>query len=190
MNNHQHVITAREKRWLSALYGKTLKLIEGYRFDFDHDDNKTTFYSTARLHMKDGGAYDLKTTFVHVDITDDFWDDVGEFHFGSATGDIWAPEGIDTFKLTINRKIDEVLLVNDHDVLKHGEEVVGRFAFTKAILLRSGESYISLAMDDFCEDAIVVRTGRDRASLVPDDSGSWYEKPGWTDDYTRAYESI
>ncbi len=118
------------------------------------------------------------------------WDDAGAYSFGPAEGDVWLPEGVEPFKLPIGREIDGVSLVNDYDVLRRGGDEIGTFAFTKAVLLRTGLEHIAFSMDDFCEDAIVVRRGFDPDELVPDGSGSWYDEPGWTDDYERRVEAL
>lgn len=188
MTEYNYLIPNEDKTLLAALRGETLDSIEGYRFDLVPSTEKTTFYSTARLCMDNGDMYDLQVRFVHIDITKDFWDDVGAYSFERANGGIWLPKGASTFKLPIHRTIDDVLLVNDYDALLHKGEKVGTFAFTKAVLLRTGLEYISLAMDDFCEDAIVVSRGFDPDGLVPDGSGSWYDEPGWTDRYSRKFE--
>ncbi|WP_085831221.1 hypothetical protein [Collinsella vaginalis] len=181
MVDHNHLIPNEDRAILGTLRGKTLENIEGYRYDLALSEEKTTFYSVARLHMEDGSAYDLRLRLVRVDITGDSWDDVGTYAFGRAEGDIWLPEGVAAFKLPIHRKIDEVILVNDYDELMHGDVKESSFAFTKAVLLRTGLEYIALAIDDFGEDVIVVRRGFDSEKLVPDGSGSWYDEPSWTD---------
>lgn len=65
-----------------------------------------------------------------------------------------------------------------------------RPAFAKAVLLRAGLEHNSFCMDDFGEDAIVVRRGFDPDELVPDDPGSWYDEPGWIDEYERKIEVL
>lgn len=190
MADYDYLVSENEKALLGTLCGRKLKDIEGYRFDLVRKEDKTTFYTMARLNLEDGSRYDLRLHFVRVDITESFWDDVGAFSFSEAKGDIWLPEGVKTFRLPINGMIGEVALVNDYDTLMHGAERAATFAFTKAVLLRTGLEYVAFAMDDFCEDAIVVRRGFDPDELVPDGSGSWYENPGWTDEYSRKLERL
>lgn len=185
-----YVISAEGKSLLESLVGRRLKSIEGYRYDLVPVEGKTTFYAAARLHMEDGKSYDLCVNLVRVDIATDFWDDAGAYSFGRAEGEVWLPEGVESFKLPIGRVIDDVLLANDYDVLMHDGRKEGEFTFTKAVLLRTGLEYIAFSMDDFSEDAIVVRRGFNPDALVPDGSGSWYYKPGWTDEYERKFETI
>lgn len=185
-----YVISVEGRSLLSSLLGRRLKSVEGYRYDLVPIEGKTTFYAVARLHMEDGGSYDLRIKLVRVDIATDFWDDAGAYSFGRAEGEVWLPEGVESFKLPIGRVIDDVLLANDYDVLMHDGRKEGEFTFTKAVLLRTGLEYIAFSMDDFSEDAIVVRRGFDPDALVPDGSGSWYDKPGWTDEYERKFETI
>ena len=175
---------------LGTLRGKTLESIEGYRYDLTPCAEQTTFYSVARLHMKDGDAYDLRVKPIRVDIAPDLWDDVGVYSFDRAKGDIWLPEGVKAFKLPIRRTIDEVVLVNDRDELIHEGRKESTFAFTKAVLLRTSLEFIALAIDDFIEDSIVVRRGFSPEELVPAGAGSWYDEPGWTDNYSREYEHL
>lgn len=188
MASYDHLISNEGKNLLRKLCGKRLEFIQGHRVELLDDGERVTFHSVARLHFDDGKAFDLHARFVHVDIAEEFWDDVGALSFGEAEGDIWLPEGVEAFKLPIGRVIDEVVLANDYDVLKHGEAEESSFAFAKAVLLRTGLEHIALSLDDFCEDAIVVRRGFDPEKLVPDGSGSWYDEPGWTDDYERRFE--
>ncbi len=190
MADHDCIIPAEGRNLLASLLGRKLKYVEGYRYDLNPVEGKTTFYAVARLHMEDGESYDLRVRLARIDIAADFWDDAGVYSFGRAEGDIWLPEGVETFKLPIGREIDGVLLVNDYDVLMHGGRKEGEFAFTKAVLLRTGLDHIAFSMDDFSEDAIVVRRGFDPDELVPDGSGSWYNEPGWTDEYERKLEAL
>ena len=187
--NNDYIIPAEGRSLLASLPGRKLKSIEGYRYDLAPVEGKVTFYAVARLHMEDGESYDLRVRLVRIDIAADFWDDAGAYSFGRSEGDIWLPEGVSPFKLPIGRKIEGVSLVNDYDVLVHDGEKEDTFAFTKAVLLRTGLEHIALSMDDFCEDAIVVRRGFDPDELVPDGSGSWYDEPGWTDEYEREIEA-
>lgn len=183
-------VEGRYRSLLSSLLGRRLKSVEGYRYDLVPIEGKTTFYAVARLHMEDGGSYDLRIKLVRVDIATDFWDDAGAYSFGRAEGEVWLPEGVESFKFPIGRVIDDVLLANDYDVLMHDGRKEGEFTFTKPVLLRTGLEYIAFSMDDFSEDVIVVRRGFDPDALVPDGSGSWYDKPGWTDEYERKFETI
>ena len=189
MADHDYIIPAEGRSLLASLPGRRLVSIEGYRYDLAPVEGKTTFYSVARLHMEDGESYDLRVSLVRVDIAADFWDDAGAYSFGRSEGDIWLPEGVSPFKLPIGREIDGVSLVNDYDALMYDGVNESTFAFTKAVLLRTGLEHIALSMDDFCEDAIVVRRGFDPDELVPDGSGSWYDEPGWTDEYERKFEA-
>lgn len=188
MTNHNRLISDKGKALLGSLRGKTLKSIEGYRYDLDPSDDETTLYSVARLHMEDGSAYDLQVALIRVDIAEDLWDDVGTYSFKHAEGDIWLPEGIKSFKLPICRKVDEAILVNDYDVLAHEGKEENPFEFTKGVLFQAKLEYIALAIDDFGEDAIIIRRGFDLKELAPDGSGSWYDEPGWTDEYSRKLE--
>ncbi len=190
MNNHDHIMPAEGRGLLASLLGRKLKSVEGYRYDLTPVEGKTTFYAVARLHMEDGESFDLRVGLVRVDIAEGAWDDAGAYSFGPAEGDVWLPEGVEPFKLPIGREVDGVSLVNDYDVLRRGGDEIGTFAFTKAVLLRTGSEHIAFSMDDFCEDAIVVRRGFDPDELVPDGSGSWYDEPGWTDDYERRVEAL
>ncbi len=190
MADYDYIIPAEGKSLLASLPGRKLKSIEGYRYDLTPVKGKTTFYAVARLHMEDGESYDLRVTLAHIDIAADFWDDAGVFSFVRAKGDIWLPEGVEALKLPIGREIDSVSLVNDYDILMHADREKGTFAFTKAVLLRSGLEHIAFSMDTFCEDAIVVRSGFDPEALIPDGSGSWYDEPGWTDHYERKFETL
>lgn len=187
---YDYVISTDGKSLLASLLGRRLKSIEGYRYDLEPVEGKATFYAVARLHMEDGESYDLRVRLVRVDIATDFWDDAGAYSFGRAEGEIWLPDGVEPFKLPIGREIDGVLLVNDHDVLMHDGRKECEFTFTKAVLLRTGLEHIAFSMDDFSDDAIVVRRGFDPDALVPDGSGSWYDKPGWIDEYERELEAI
>ena len=189
MTDYDYIIPAEGRSLLASLPGRKLKSIEGYRYDLAPVEGKVTFYAVARLHMEDGESYDLRVRLVRIDIAADFWDDAGAYSFGRSEGDIWLPEGVSPFKLPIGRKIEGVSLVNDYDVLVHDGEKEDTFAFTKAVLLRTGLEHIALSMDDFCEDAIVVRRGFDPDELVPDGSGSWCDEPGWTDEYEREIEA-
>ncbi len=190
MANYDYIISDEGKGLLASLYGARLEYVEGYRIDFVDDGEKTTLHSIARLHFSHEVVYDLRADYVHVDIADDFCDDVGALSFNKAEGDIWLPEQVAAFKLPVNKEIDGIILVNDRDILMHHEKQANSFAFTKAVLFRSGLDHIAFAIDDFYEDAVVVRRGFDPEELVPDGSGSWYEKPGWTDKYTRTFEEI
>ncbi len=189
MISHDHLIPNEGKALLSELRGERLEYVEGYRIDFDEHDEKTTLHGVARLHFG-CGEYDLRVGYVHVDIADDFCDDVGALSFAEADGDIWVPEGVDAYRLRVGREIDEVLLANDYDILTRNGEPASSFAFTKAVLFRSGLDHIAFAIDDFSEDAVVVRRGFDPDELVPDGSGSWYEEPGWSDEYSREFERL
>ena len=190
MADYDYIIPAEGRSLLASLLGRKLKCIEGYRYDLKPVEGKTTFYAMARLHMEDGESYDLRIKLVRIDIVEGFWDDAGAYSFQRAEGDIWLPEGIEPFKLPINREIDGAFLVNDYDVLKHGGKKEGAFAFTKAVVLRTGLDHIVFSADDFSEDAIVVRRGFDPVELVPDGSGSWYDEPGWYDEYERKIEAL
>jgi hypothetical protein len=190
MTNHDYIISAESRSLLASLLGRKLKSIEGYRYDLAPVERKTTFYAVCRLHMEDGESYDLRVRLVRIDIAADFWDDAGAYSFTRAEGNIWLPEGVEPFKLPIGREIDGVFLVNDYDVLTHDGKKEGEFAFTKAVLLRTGLEHIAFSMDEFSEDAIVVRRGFDPDELVPDGSGSWYDEPGWTDNYERRLETL
>ena len=190
MTDYDYIIPVEDRRLLASLSGRKLKSIEGYRYDLTPVDKMTTFYAVARLHMEDGDSYDLRIRLVRVDITPDFWDDAGVYSFARAESDIWLPEGVESFKLPIGREIDGVSLVNDYDVLMHDGRKEGEFAFTKAVLLRTGLEHIAFFMDDFCEDAIVVSRGINPDELVPDGSGSWYDEPGWDDEYERKLEIL
>ncbi len=190
MTVYDYVISAEGRSLLMSLLGRKLKSIEGYRCDLVPVEGKTTFYAVARLHMEDGKSYDLRVRLVRVDIASDFWDDAGAYSFGRAEGEIWLPEGVEPFKLPIGRVIEGVLLTNDYDALMHDGRKEGEFTFTKAVLLRTSLEHIAFSMDDFSEDAIVVRRGFDPDALVPDGSGSWYDKPGWTDEYERKLEAL
>lgn len=116
--------------------------------------------------------------------------DAGAYSFTRSEGENWLPEGVESFKLLSGREIDSVLLANDYVVLMHDGRKVREFTFTKAVLLRTGLEYVAFSMDDFSEDAIVRRRGFDPDVLAPDGSGSWYDKPGWTDEYGRKFEAI
>ena len=190
MTSHDHLIPNEGRMLLETLRGKTLESIEGYRYDLSPREGEITFYSVARLHMKDGDAYDLRVKPIRVDIAADLWDDVGVYSFDHAEGDIWLPEEVKAFKLPIRRTIDEVVLVNDRDELMHEGRRESAFAFTRAVLLRTGPGYIALAIDDFIDDSIIVRRGINPEELVPAGSGSWNDEPGWTDDYSREYERL
>ena len=190
MADYDYIISAEGRSLLASLPSRRLVSIEGYRYDLAPVEGKTTFYAVARLHMEDGVSYDLRVRLARVDIAADFWDDAGVYSFGRSEGDIWLPEGVLPFKLPIGCKIDGVSLVNDYDVPMHDGGKESTFAFTKAVLLRTGLEHVVLSMDDFCEDAIVVRRGFDPDELVPDGSGSWYDKPGWTDKYERKIEDL
>ena len=190
MTDYTHIISNEDKNLLAGLRGKTLEYVEGYRNDFDNSSERTSLYSTARLHFGSGNTYDLRVKLIRVDFADNLWDDVGVYSFSHAEGGIWLPEGVKAFKLPICRTIDEIVLVNDYDELMHGSEMEATFAFTKAVLFRTGLEYIALAIDDFMEDSIIVRRGFNPEKLIPDGSGSWYEEPGWTDNYSRKYESL
>lgn len=190
MPSHDHLMPNSGKELLREICGKKLKTVEGYHIDLLDDANRVTFSAVTRMHFADGAAYDLHATYVEIEITKGFTDDCGVLSLSKADGDIWVPVGIKPFKLNIGKTIDEAILVNDFDLLKHNGIDEGSFAFTKAVLLRSKSEYISFALDSFTEDAVVVRTGSDPSSLVPDGSGSWYEEDGWTDDYTRTFESL
>ena len=115
---YDYVISVEGRSLLTSLLGRRLKSVEGYRYDLVPIEGKTTFYAVARLHMEDGGSYDLRIKLVRVDIATDFWDDVGAYSFGRAEGEVWLPEGVESFKLPIGRVIDDVLLANDYDVLR------------------------------------------------------------------------
>lgn len=169
---YDYVISVEGRSLLSSLLGRRLKSVEGYRYDLVPIEGKTTFYAVARLHMEDGGSYDLRIKLVWVDIATDFWYGAGAYSFGRAEGEVWLPEGVESFKLPIGRVIDDVLLANDYDVLMHDGRIEGEFTFTKAVLLRTGLEHIAFSMDDFSADAIVVRRGFDPDALVPDGSGS------------------
>lgn len=188
MTDYNCLISSEGRSLLRALCGRTLESIEGYRCDFALSEDKTTFYSVARLHMADGDAYDLRVELVRVDITGETWDDVGKYSFERAEGGIWLPEGVKAFKLNVQRRIERVVLANDFDELFHAGLKTRSFAFTRAVLFQSGLEYLSLSVDDFSEDAIVVQRGFDLKELVPDGSGSWYDEPGWTDNYSRMFE--
>lgn len=190
MQHYNYLISDESKRLFASLATRKLKAIEGYRYDLNPKEDKVTFYAVVRLHLEDGDAYDLGVSFVRVDIAEDFWDDVGVFSFDKAEGSIWVPEGIETFSIAVEKYIDEVILVNDYDLLKHNGIQKGYFAFTKGILFRSGSTYIAFAIDDFCEDSIVVRNGDIPEVLVPSVTGGWYDEPGWTDEYKRLFETI
>lgn len=186
MADYDYLIPNEGKATLRSLRGKTLECIEGYRMTLlDGEGDRVTFHSVARLHLEGGDAFDLRIESVHVDIAEGFWDDVGAYSFVRADGGIWLPEGVKAFKMPISRRLDDVFLVNDYDKLMCGGTLAGSFAFTKAVMLRTGLELLALSMDDFCEDAIVVRRGFDAEELVPDGSGGWYDEPGWTDEYSR-----
>ena len=72
--------------------------------------------------------------------------------------------------------------VNDYDTLMHDGGKESTFAFTKAVLFRTGLEHIALSMGDFSENAIILRRGFDPDELVPEGSGSWHDEPGWTDE--------
>lgn len=62
------------------------------------------------------------------------------------------------------------------------------FAFAKTVLFQAGLEYFALAIDGFSKDAIIIRRGFDLKELVPGDSGSQYDEPGWTDECSRKFE--
>lgn len=71
-----------------------------------------------------------------------------------------------------------MILVNDYDVLAHEDKEENSFAFTKAVLFRTGLEYITLAIDDFGEDAIIIRRGFDLKELVPRRLGKLARRAG------------
>ena len=85
---YDYVISVEGRSLLSSLLGRRLKSVEGYRYDLVPIEGKTTFYAVARLHMEDGGSYDLRIKLVRVDIATDFWDDAGAYSFGRAEGEV------------------------------------------------------------------------------------------------------
>lgn len=56
MADHNYIIPNEDRAILGILHGKTLENIEGYRYDLALSEEKTTFYSVARIHMEDGSA--------------------------------------------------------------------------------------------------------------------------------------
>lgn len=185
-----HLIDKEAKSLLKSLVGKTLKTIEGYWMSIYLNESRGMFGSKVRLRFSDGSAYDLRNDYVSLPFDDGFCTDTGALSFDNASGSIWLPDGTPLHKLSFNFTIDEIVLVNDLNTLKHENEVAGTYAFTRGIALRSGDKYLVLTMDNFPEDSIFIRSGASPEELIPENPESMYDEPGWADDYTREYERV
>lgn len=190
MLSNECLLTDEDKTALTSCLNKTLKYIEGRDLSNPFGKNYPMLSEAARLAFTDGSIVELHCDYVTVNMTEDFWDDTGAFSVLASESPIWLPEGEKLTKVSIGKTINGIVLVNDYDKLSEGDRLVSTFAFTNAIVLDLSDEYLVFSMDYVAEDVINVNRGPELEALLPENMGSWYEKPGWNDEFHRELVKI
>lgn len=190
MISNTHILSDTDNAILAACVGKALKYIEGRDSSDFFGKSYPMLNEVARLVFDKNNLVEIRCNYVKVDIAEDSWDDTGAFSAATDKSTIWLPEDKHLTKIPVNKTIEGIIAVNDYDELSNDGRLVSSFAFTNAIALNLGDEYLVFTMDYFAEDVINVNRGPKLDELLPKNMGSWYEAPGWNDEFRRELVKI